>query len=407
MRVSYPAFNSVVIDAAGSLATPVTVRFLSQEPDAVLAVSVGGESAGTVTADAEGNADVTVPGGSAWPVAVECAGCAAPHAVAGGGESFVTAVSVGGVATRNNSTDRYGMKITVGTRPITVTSLGRYRFDGDQRVHRVRLQSEAGVILGTASVDLAAGEPDANGFVYGTLAEPVMLEAGATYYVTSLETSGQDKWADQAATVQTTAVASVVGAAAGQRPAASASADHTYGPVNFLYQLEPTDTAKLDEAIAEAEDLTEGDYTPVSWAALQSALSAARVVSGDDAATQDDVDDAVLALRSAIGGLERVPAGPSGPAVSPSVAFKCAAGRVYLAVTVVNDEDVEPVSLVLSGPFGSKSFASVAAGRKATASFNTLTASLTQGGALALTAGVAGVEPVVSDVVYGAYSCGG
>jgi hypothetical protein len=89
------------------------------------------------------------------------------------------------------------------------------------------------------------------------------------------------------------------------------------------------------------------------------------------------------------------------------VAFKCAAGRVYLAVTVVNNELEEPVSLALSGPFGSKSFASVAPGRKATASFNTLTASLSQGGALALTSGVAGVAPVVSGVAYGTYACGG
>ncbi|MDR0593174.1 MAG: discoidin domain-containing protein [Bifidobacteriaceae bacterium] len=171
-----------------------------------------------------------------------------------------------------------------------------------------------------------------------------------------------------------------------------------------LYRLSvpAANKAALVAAIAEAEAFTEGDYTLASWAALQSALSAADVVSGDDAATQEQVDGAVLALRSAINGLEL-----SGPDVSSSVAFKCAAGRVYLAVTVVNDEDVEPVSLALSGPFGSKSFASVAPGRTATASFNTLTASLSQGGVLALAAGVAGGEPVVSDVVYGTYACGG
>ncbi|MDR0594402.1 MAG: hypothetical protein LBG60_14360 [Bifidobacteriaceae bacterium] len=101
-----------------------------------------------------------------------------------------------------------------------------------------------------------------------------------------------------------------------------------------------------------------------------------------------------------------VPVAPPGPDVSASVAFKCAAGRVYFAVTVVND-DVGPVSLALSGPFGSKSFASVGPGRKATASFNTLTANLSQGGALSLAAGAAGGAPVVSGVDYGTYSCGG
>ncbi|MDR0594076.1 MAG: endo-alpha-N-acetylgalactosaminidase family protein [Bifidobacteriaceae bacterium] len=159
------------------------------------------------------------------------------------------------------------------------------------------------------------------------------------------------------------------------------------------------DKTDLSALVAGASALAPGYYTSASWSALQLALSAARVVLVDDAATEAVVSASVAALSDAIGALK--------PAVTPSVAFKCAAGRVYLAVTVVNNEAQEPVSLVLSGPFGSKSFASVAPGRKATASFNTLTASLTQGGALALTAGAAGVEPVVSGVAYGAYSCGG
>ncbi|MDR0592020.1 MAG: family 20 glycosylhydrolase, partial [Bifidobacteriaceae bacterium] len=97
----------------------------------------------------------------------------------------------------------------------------------------------------------------------------------------------------------------------------------------------PVDKAALAAAIAEAEGFAGGDCTADSWDALLEALAGANAVLGDTAATQGQVDDAVLALRSAIDGLEL-----SGPDVSSSVAFKCAAGRVYLAVTVVNDEDV-------------------------------------------------------------------
>jgi hypothetical protein len=165
------------------------------------------------------------------------------------------------------------------------------------------------------------------------------------------------------------------------------------------------DKSDLQVAAGSAGLKDDEDYTPDTWAAFAAALAAANAVLDDTAATQGRVDGALTVLDAAAGALE--PTGASGPAVTPSVAFKCAAGKVYLAVTVVNNELEEPVSLMLSGPFGSKSFASVSPGRKATASFNTLTAGLSQGGALALTAGVAGGEPVVSGVAYGTYACGG
>jgi hypothetical protein len=100
------------------------------------------------------------------------------------------------------------------------------------------------------------------------------------------------------------------------------------------------------------------------------------------------------------------PAPPSTfPDVSASVAFKCAAGKVYMAVTLVNEED-GPVALELSTPFGSKSFASVASGKKQTASFNTLTGNLSQGGKLTLKASAGGGDPVAKDIGYGTHACG-
>ena len=64
------------------------------------------------------------------------------------------------------------------------------------------------------------------------------------------------------------------------------------------------DTTALDAAIAEAEGLTEADYTAESWAALQTALEAAKETKQNANATQDDVDEATEALTDAIAALE-------------------------------------------------------------------------------------------------------
>jgi hypothetical protein len=62
----------------------------------------------------------------------------------------------------------------------------------------------------------------------------------------------------------------------------------------------PVDTTALEEAIAEAEELVEAEYTPESWAVLEAALSDARGVLTDPDVTQEDVDEAKAALLAAI-----------------------------------------------------------------------------------------------------------
>ena len=64
------------------------------------------------------------------------------------------------------------------------------------------------------------------------------------------------------------------------------------------------DKSALIGAISLAAALTESDYTAESWAALQSALSAAHDVADDDDAAQADVDSAATALLAAVGALE-------------------------------------------------------------------------------------------------------
>ncbi|RQP13831.1 MAG: hypothetical protein EAS52_18735 [Parapedobacter sp.] len=63
------------------------------------------------------------------------------------------------------------------------------------------------------------------------------------------------------------------------------------------------DKAGLQSAIGEAEGLTESDYSPESWSALQGALEAAQAVYDDPDATQSEIDAAEQALRDAMGNL--------------------------------------------------------------------------------------------------------
>lgn len=64
------------------------------------------------------------------------------------------------------------------------------------------------------------------------------------------------------------------------------------------------DKTELEKTVLEAEGLTEGNYTPATWAALQEALTAYQAVLADPTATQEEIDAANAALRAAIEALE-------------------------------------------------------------------------------------------------------
>ena len=63
------------------------------------------------------------------------------------------------------------------------------------------------------------------------------------------------------------------------------------------------DRSALEEAIETAEALTESDYTPDSWAAMQEKLAAAKDVLGDCIATKTEVADAAKQLNTAVADL--------------------------------------------------------------------------------------------------------
>ncbi|MCD8007525.1 MAG: FIVAR domain-containing protein, partial [Clostridiales bacterium] len=63
------------------------------------------------------------------------------------------------------------------------------------------------------------------------------------------------------------------------------------------------DTSALETKIAEAEDLSESDYTAATWATLQTALTAAQTVLATEGVTQTEVDAALSDLTAAIDAL--------------------------------------------------------------------------------------------------------
>lgn len=68
----------------------------------------------------------------------------------------------------------------------------------------------------------------------------------------------------------------------------------------FTYKADRTD---LDKAIGAAEQLDQSVFTAVSWNAMSDALSAAKTVQANAAATDDDIAQALNALNSAVANL--------------------------------------------------------------------------------------------------------
>ena len=65
-------------------------------------------------------------------------------------------------------------------------------------------------------------------------------------------------------------------------------------------------TSKLQELVERTEKLYAKDYTRASWARLEKALSAAKIVLADEKATLAAVDEAKTVLQNALEQLEKV-----------------------------------------------------------------------------------------------------
>ena len=153
-----------------------------------------------------------------------------------GATAYVTSAHVG--TPRSNFSGWAGMAITVGSSPLTVSSLGRMVAAGNNANHVVKLANAAGgdIAGGSATVITAGATPGS--FVYASLAGPVVLNANTTYYLVSQETAGGDSWYDWDTTVQTTSAATLTGAVWAYTNSYSIVGvpGHSYVPVDFKFQ---------------------------------------------------------------------------------------------------------------------------------------------------------------------------
>lgn len=152
------------------------------------------------------------------------------------GTSFVSSVNLGTAPLRNDFSGSVGMQITVGSTAISVSQLCRYYVSGNSGTHTLTLATTAGVALGSVSINMGAGTPDANGFKCATLASGIGLAANTSYYVVSSETNGGDQWRDYNVTLTPTSVGSIPSAVynAGSYTTYG-STGNSYGPVNLYY----------------------------------------------------------------------------------------------------------------------------------------------------------------------------
>ena len=157
-------------------------------------------------------------------------GCMTAHAV---GASFLTAQTLGTL--RNDFTCRAGYMFTVGSSPVTVTQFGRWVVSGNSGAHILYLVRESdNVILATVSVPTSGAT--AGTFKYVALGSPVTLAANTTYSLLSNETAGADQWYGDNTTLTTNQIA-VINNSEWYNGTYhnSASAGHSYVPVNFIY----------------------------------------------------------------------------------------------------------------------------------------------------------------------------
>ena len=100
-------------------------------------------------------------------------------------ESFVKAVTQVG-SSRRVGDKFFGMAIQVGAEPITITQLGMLAGDLDQFMNGFNrgtylltvVRASDRLVVGSTELDMSHGVPDALGFKYAKLANPIKLEGG-------------------------------------------------------------------------------------------------------------------------------------------------------------------------------------------------------------------------------------
>jgi hypothetical protein len=162
-----------------------------------------------------------------------------------------------------------------------------------------------------------------------------------------------------------------------------------------------TDTSALKLHLDEATALTESDWTPESWAALEEERAAAEAVLADADFTQEEIDAAADALAEAVSGLE---VDHQDPVVTTATSTRCVKGDVVLVVSVTNG-GTDVVDVTVTGRFGTKSVQGLAPGKTAAIAFSTRDDAI-KAGKVTVTATDASGASTTDKVKYAASSCG-
>ncbi len=183
--------------------------------------------------------------------------------------------------------------------------------------------------------------------------------------------------------------------------------DHYLLSDTLTAQNVPLDESDLDAAIAYAGTLDENDYPETEWTELEELLAEAEQATARTPGTQNQIDAPERALSLQLARLGVVKEAEPTLQVSAAASTRCVAGKAVLTVTVTN-EDAVPAAATVSSTYGSKTFASIAAGKSATQAFTSRLVGVPAGVAqVAVTASVDG-QPVSTAVEadYAARTCG-
>jgi len=165
---------------------------------------------------------------------------------------FITSKTLG--TSRKNTTAWFGMKITVGPQPISVSSLGRIFVTGNNQTHTVKIvRASDSIDVPGGSVAIAMSGGTNGAFKYVNLPAPVTLSANTSYYIASEETKNKDAWYDSDTTVVTTSLATVDGRVTSTNgtswSTSGAVPGHPYVPVDFKARVAPALTVDLTSKI--------------------------------------------------------------------------------------------------------------------------------------------------------------
>ena len=207
-----PASSAVTVNGASQTAVNFTATATSPQTwtiSGTISPAAGGSGA-TVTLSGTASASTTVNSSGAYSFTGLANGsytvtpsksgynftpANSAVTVNGASRTAVNFTASSGPALRNNYTGFVGMQFTVGSNSLSVVSVGRICVAGNSATHTVELVSaQSGATVASASVNMA--NCPAGQFVYASLASPATLQAGASYYLVSLEQNGGDLWYD-------------------------------------------------------------------------------------------------------------------------------------------------------------------------------------------------------------------